>query len=424
MTIDHKGLAVLIQEASTLSRKARLSPQEERRNAWLLSSISVIKTGGITLAELDEQDHNERARDRGLPTVQLTSRKQLTEEEVRATAFQALVERRDMTEGNLGAQLGSYTGLGYFVPTGFFPELFRALKAHDCLFDEDCCTLIKTTNGSPLPIPLASDTGSPASVVSEAGSQTSVDFDSTSHVVLGAYSYASRRFVASLEAFQDLSSAVSMTALANTFFQDALARGIGADLVNGTGGGVKPLGLIPSLVANAAPVVTATGSAANDGGAGTGANSLGSPDFTAALAQLNTAYFGPKTAWIMNKATLATVAGQLDKYGNIVRIIEYVDGQPTIFGIPVKIAPSMDSIGASKVPVVLGDFRCWATRLITADEGVGLKTYSEAPGLIEKGNVGIRCFTRADGALLWNALDSPAGDAGSPSPFVMIQNHS
>jgi HK97 family phage major capsid protein len=421
LTVEQrKDLQIVMQEYNTLTNKMRMTKQDETRCAYLQVAQKAILSG-VSLAELNVEDANQDFIKRGLQTMKVP--KPMSDVEKRAQAFQALVERRDMTEGNLGAQLGSYTSLGYFVPTGFYPELFRALKAHDCLFDEDCCTLIKTTNGRPLPIPLASDTGSPASVVSEAGSQTSVDFDSTSHAVLGAYSYASRRFVASQEAFQDLSTAVSMTALANEFFQDCLARGIGADLVNGTGGGVKPLGLIPSLVANNAPIVTTVGSTANDG-TGAAATSIGSNDFASAISQLNEAYFGPKTAFIMNRSTLATVSGQLDKQGRPIEIVEYVDGEPTIFGIPVKIAPSMDSIGASKVPVVLGDFRYWATRLITADEGIGLRVYAEAPGLVEKGNVGIRCYTRADGALLWNALDSPVGDAGSPSPFVMIQNHS
>jgi len=417
MTIDQKGLAVLIQEASALSRRPRLTVQEERRNAWLLSSISVLKQGGITLAELDEQAHNERAGKAGLEPVQLP--KGLNEAEQRATAFAGFIrdEKRTMTVGNLAAQLGTYTSLGYFIPTDFFPTLFRALRAHDCLFNEDCCTLIKSSNGRPLPVPLSSDTEHTASVVGEAGSRTVVDISSISHATLGAYSYASDVYVASIEAFTDVSSALSLSGIMETFFQDKLARGIGSDLVNGTGGGVKPLGLVPSLTALGAPTVSAQGSSANDGGASTGANSLGSLDFSSALSQLDEAYFGPKTAFIMNRHTLAAVSGQLDKYGNIVDLVEYVDGQPTIFGIPVKIAPSMDSIGASKVPVILGDFTYWATRLITADEGIGLKTFWEAPGLVENGLVEVRCFARADGALLWN-------DVVSPSPFVMIRNHS
>ncbi len=417
MTIDQRGLAVLIQEASALSRKPRLTTQEERRNAWLLSSISVLKQGGITLAELDEERHNERASKAGLEPIQL--RKPLNEAEQRAVALAGFIrgEKRNMTEGNLGAQIGTYTSLGYFVPTGFFPTLFRALKAHDCLFDEDCCTLIKTSNGRPLPVPTSSDTEHTASVVGESASRTVVDISSISHATLGAYSYASDVYVASQEAFQDVSSALSLSSIMETFFQDKLARGIGKDLVTGTGGGVKPLGLVPSLEALGAPIVTAQGSSANDGSVNTGANSLGSADFSAALGQLDAAYFGPRTAWIMNQSTLSTLSGQLTKYGQILDLVKYINGKPYILGIPVKIAPSMDSIGASKVPVVLGDFTYWATRLITADEGIGLKTFTEAPGLVENGLVEVRCFARADGALLWN-------DVVSPSPFVMIRNFS
>jgi HK97 family phage major capsid protein len=254
-------------------------------------------------------------------------------------------------------------------------------------------------------------------VVAEAGSRTPVDINNLSHVVLGNYSYSTDQYYVSLEAMQDVSGAISVMDLANTFFQDALARGIGADLVKGSGGGVKPLGLIPSLEAIGAPVVTANGSAANDGSANTGANSLGSPDFSAALEQLDSAYIGDRTRWLMNQKTLATLSGQLNKFGDILSLVKYIDGVPTIFGIKCGICPSMDDIGASNIPVVLGSCDRWITRLISDTVGAGLKTFSEAPNLVEKGVVGISCFLRADGALLWS-------DSSSPSPFVMIRNFS
>jgi HK97 family phage major capsid protein len=417
MTIDQKGLAVLIQEASALSRKPRLTVQEERRNAWLLSSISVLKQGGITLADLDQEDINSRSAAAGLQSVNLP--KPLNEVEQRAKGFAGFVrgERRSMGVQPLSAQIGTFGGLGYFCPTDFYPTMWRSLKAHDCLFDDDTATVIKTTNGRPLPIPTGSNTEHSAVVVAEAGSRTPVDINSLSHVVLGNYSYSTDQYYVSLEAMQDVSGAISVMDLANTFFQDALARGIGKDLVTGTGGGVKPLGLIPSLEAIGAPIVTANGSAVNDGSANTGANSLGSPDFSAALAQLDKAYFGTKTRWLMNASTLATLSGQLNKFGDILNLVKYVDGIPTIFGIPVGICPSMDSIGASNVPVVLGDASRWMTRLIADTEGAGLKTFSEAPNTAEKGIVGISCFLRADGALLWS-------DSSSPAPFVLIRNFS
>jgi hypothetical protein len=47
----------------------------------------------------------------------------------------------------------------------------------------------------------------------------------------------------------------------------------------------------------------------------------------------------------------------------------------------------------------------------------GVKVFTEAPGLIEQGEVGLRSFARADGKLLYT-------DTSAPSPFVLLANHS
>jgi HK97 family phage major capsid protein len=118
----------------------------------------------------------------------------------------------------------------------------------------------------------------------------------------------------------------------------------------------------------------------------------------------------------MNIKTLATMADLKNKFGNPVELVKYRDGSPTIYGIPVRVSPSMPNIGASNVPVVLGDFSYWCTRLIQ-DDGAGLMLYREAPGLVERGEVALKVFARADGVLAYT-------DTTSPSPFIAIQNHS
>ena len=117
----------------------------------------------------------------------------------------------------------------------------------------------------------------------------------------------------------------------------------------------------------------------------------------------------------MNRATLATISNIVDKYGNILRLVQYVDAKPFIYGIPVKVSPSMPNIGSSNIPVILGDFSYWATRLIVDDQS-GVHLYKEAPGLVENGKIGLSTFARADGALLYS-------DTSSPAPFVQIVNH-
>ena len=153
--------------------------------------------------------------------------------------------------------------------------------------------------------------------------------------------------------------------------------------------------------------VIANGSAANTGGAETGTTSIGSADLAAAVAALNPAYLGPKTAFGMNNATLCALRGLVSKQGTPLDIVRDTADGPTIYGIPVKIAPSLDSMGASHNPIVLGDYSYWATRIVTGDEMMGIKSYTEAPGLAENGNVGFRSFVRAGGALLWNDTSSP-----------------
>jgi HK97 family phage major capsid protein len=216
-----------------------------------------------------------------------------------------------------------------------------------------------------------------------------------------------------------LSGALSISNLANSVFASRLARGISRDLLTGNGVN-KPTGLLTALANIGVSPVTAQGSSANDGSSATGANSLGSADFANAIAALDSAYLeSPKCAFVMNRRTFAAVASLTDKMGQLLRLVQYAGKKPYIYGVPVKISPSVDDIGISNTPVILGDFNFWCTRLVTADDvdGIGLYTYKESDSLIESGNVGLSCFSRAGGALLYS-------DTGSPAPFITIRNHS
>ena len=127
--------------------------------------------------------------------------------------------------------------------------------------------------------------------------------------------------------------------------------------------------------------MTASGSAVNTGASETGANSLGSEDFSAALALLDEGYVSSaKCAWFMNKKTLANISGIVTKYGRLLNLVQYENGKPSVFGIPVKICPSMDNIRVRDVPYLLssadrnllgnqiGDGReLWYSRVLGSD---------------------------------------------------------
>ena len=312
--VNTRELSVLIQEASTLSNKPNWSKQDERRNAWLLSAISAVKNGA-TLQEVDQERLNEVQLRNGLPLTSIIDKHALpTEQRTQAQLFRHFVrgERRDIEGAPMLAHIGTYTGLGYFVPTEFFNNVFNSLKAHDFLFDEDSVTMVRTANGRAITVPTMDDSENDASVITETGSQTSVDVAHMNQAELGVYSYASRRWTVSLEAFEDLPSTFSAMNLFQNFTSKALARGIGRDLVTGNGTG-KPLGLLPSLLDAGCPVVQASGSAVNTGGAETGADSLGSQDFEQALSTLDPAYLNEKTAWAMNNYTLNSLRRLVNK---------------------------------------------------------------------------------------------------------------
>lgn len=422
MQIQVQEITRLTQEMDVLSRKMNQTPQEKRRYAFLPTAISALKVGA-SLEKLEETYVNDQLLERGLPRVQSVDPFVSRDQKIEARGWHNVLkysrtenELRDMQEGNPVGRLGTYSGLGSFVPNDFFPTLYAALGAHDPLFDADSVTLIKTSHGRVLPIPVVGDIEVVAGIVGEGGSQSSVDFNTTGHAPLGVFTYNSKRVVISMEAMQDVSGALSFIDITKSIFASRLARGIGADLVNGNGSS-KPLGLLTALSNLGVVPVTATGRAANTGGTETGANSLGTQDFANALDGIDSAYLeSDKIMWLMNRKTLGYMNGLVSKLGTPVELVKYVDGKPFIFGIPVKISPTMPNIGASTTPVVLLDGTYWATRLVVDNE-VGLQVYREAPGLVEDGNVGLGCFCRAGGVLLYN-------DVSSPAPAVVIQCHS
>jgi HK97 family phage major capsid protein len=266
---QRQDLALLNTEAASLTSKAKWTKQDEARFGYLKMAQAAVRDG-MTLAELDAEQDEVRS-----GNANPTTRTGLTREQAEnARMIQAIVEQRDVEGAPMLNHFGTYTGLGNFIETGFMPRVFETLKQHDILFDDAFCTRVITANGVPMTVPTMSDTENDAAVIGEAGTQTEVDIYAPGQATLGVYSFASRRWTVSNEAFQDLTGAFSASELFAKFTAKALARGIGRALLTGNGSSTI-LGLRPSLNAAAAPIVVAAGSAANDGSANTGANSLG-----------------------------------------------------------------------------------------------------------------------------------------------------
>lgn len=419
MKLDVKGLAILTREATELTNRSKLNSIEEKRFNLIMGQISLLKTGGVTLAELQAEEVNDINRRHGLPVTRAAAPE--TEERAKARAWQTFLkiqrEQRTATEteGSLLSMIGSYSGLGEFVPTEFITEVYGAMAAHDALFDEDAVTVMKSTNGRVTQIPTYGDIENVAVVVDESG-----DTSSNEHLIAApgqvdsaVYSYRSPLWRVSIEAMQDAEMMGSAVSMFKRFAADRIARGVAKDLANGNGSS-KPLGLIPSLVASGVTPVTAAGSSKNTGGTEDGTNSIGSQDIAALYYSVNEAYRSqPKAAWFMNDSTRTYLAQIVSKQG--VPLVQWQGSEAFIFGKPVRVCPSFPSIAAGNVTVVFGDGSFWLTRKVVSDDSY-VQLVKEAVGLIEKGQMALRMFSRFGGELLYT-------DAGSPAPFNYLQQH-
>ena len=75
----------------------------------------------------------------------------------------------------------------------------------------------------------------------------------------------------------------------------------------------------------------------------------------------------------------------------------------------------MPDIAASNITVAFGDLSYWLTHC--AKDGGYIRVYKEAPGLVEKGEIGLRAFVRYDGVLMYN-------DPAALPPIRLLQQHS
>ena len=93
----------------------------------------------------------------------------------------------------------------------------------------------------------------------------------------------------------------------------------------------------------------------------TGATSVGSADIANLYYAFDEAYRdSPKCAWLMFKGTLGKLAAIITAQG--LPIVQWQGPEAWILGKPVRISPSMPSIGAQNVPIVFGDLSYFCVR--------------------------------------------------------------
>lgn len=303
------------------------------------------------------------------------------------------------------AHIGTYSGLGFFVPTGFVNAIEQATKYFAPLLDGSVITVMDTATGQPLPFPTSNDTNNAAAPIGEAQTVTELDV-TASQINFGAYKFSSGLVLCSLELLQD--SAFDIEAWLIQRFAERWGRGLENYLTNGTGTN-QPTGLLTAIAASGATPTIAAGSSANDGTAATGANSIGYQDYVNLEHSVDPTYRrGAK--FMFHDQTLAAAKRLLDKYGRPLWQPGMASNAPdTINGYSYVINQSMPQIGASNVTIAFGDFKKFTARRVK-DLAVMKLTERYA----EKGEVGFVSFARIDSNLL---------DAGT-HPINVLQQHS
>lgn len=306
--------------------------------------------------------------------------------------------------------IGAYTGLGFFVPTGFVNAIEQATKYFAPLLDGSVVTVMDTATGQPLPFPTSNDTSNAATIVGEAGSVSELDV-TASQINFGAYKFTSGLVKISLELLQD--SNFDLEAWLTQRFAERWGRGLENYLTNGTGAS-QPTGILTAIEASGATPVIAAGSSESTGGSQTGANSIGYSDLVNLEHSVDPTYRrGAK--YMFHDLTLSALKRVLDKYGRPLWMPSGAASSAgpaqfdTLNGYPYVINQSMQTIGASNTTVVFGDLKKFTVRRVK-----DLSVVKLVERYAELGQVAFLSFARLDSNLL---------DAGT-HPVNLLQQHS
>jgi HK97 family phage major capsid protein len=398
-------------EADRLSRVEKPTKQQSHRFQFLSQKIAALKSG-VSIDFLNRT----QAAELGIEGTTAYHRSTLSiEQRQKVQLWRGYIKDGKVPEqrDNEGLPLAISTlngSSGSLVPFAWFEnELPTALAQSDAVFSDAAVTRLIHTNGRPIQIPSFDATAEEfdATVVSENSAPSSYsNVPNPTQKILSCKTFKSPMWKLSQESFTDISDEDNgLTAISafERWVSGSMARGIGRYLMTD-----PVVGLLPTL-ATAFPQAffAAVGSSGNTLGSETGVNSIGSEDLVTMYSELDPAYIAsPKAGWWMRASTLGFLIGLRDSVGRTLDLVKFNDGQPSIYGLPVYVSPSISGIGASNISVLLMDGAQWCTK-IALDQSY-LRVFRQAAGFVESGDMGVRCFLRAGGVWTASSVGKPA----------------
>jgi HK97 family phage major capsid protein len=348
-------------EADRITRQ-KMTPESRSRLQFLLSAMSVVKN---EFRSTDEKTHQEEFRD--------------------YLVTGAVEKRTVMTEANTGM----------LVPASFYNTLLTGIAQYTELMSRDNVNLIESEKALPLTIPTIDLSTITSAIVAQGVDAPPVANPTISSLVLGGYSYRTNPIASTFELEQD--SFETITDILTKAFSVGLARGIGSDLVNGSGSGA-PLGILNA--------------ASNSGVTSALSTNFSKSELEQVYFACNRAYrVSPKAAWLMHDTTYQQVRALLDT--NARPLINITEDGEKLFGKRILISPDMPVAAGSKA-ILFGDLGQFQVRV--AKNGVLVRRNVEAPGYAEKAAALYTAYMRVD-----SALNTAGGDT---SPVVFGTLHS
>jgi HK97 family phage major capsid protein len=380
LTPAQQEIRSLLNEADELSRRSEPSKQDTARSAYIYAKIKALSSG------IDAVDYRTQF------FSDLFKGKQ-PKPEVRATPLEA------------GQQTVLYsTGLegGYLVPQEYHDEVQFGMAQYDPLLNKDIVTLLESKDQSlrPYTIPGWDMSTFAAVKVSENAQQIpQTTPPAASGVILGGYKYMSSLPVTN-ELEEDMYE-VTQKLMADAFTV-AFARGIGADLILGSGANA-PQGVIAGTTS--AYTLAALG--------------------VVSLTDIENIYFevnrfhraSPKCAWLMNDAAYQMTRKAADTVGN--PLLKIIKDKETLMGKPVYICPSLPLYNPSLGTQAAGSFCAFGdlSHMYVRVSRLSVSRSTQAAGYAENGKALYRGLMRADAKVF-----DPS--SGATPPIVTAALHS
>lgn len=367
--------------------------QARARRSFLLSAISVLKSGAGTLQDFQEERAVERAIENGLPVPDF-SKRQLTPEQRGFAKFLMSgdgKEYRDAQSGTGAVANSAGSAGGYFVPQEFDADISLAQKQTDDLLNPDNVNIdsMPGLSGQPKTYSGWDLSSISSSRVNENTLQNPDSFPTASKLTLQAYMQRST-LGGSYEFDND--NYFGSTALLARAFGVAFARGIGAEVAANLVSGAVNSGITISDSVNSSP--------------------FDFDNFAKFFYSLNRVYRNsPKCAFAMNEATIEKL--RLAKDSMQRPLINAADGVETLFGKKILSCPSIPGTlidsGIAPGKVIVGDMSHLVVRLSQTEISLDFETRAD------KGEVLYTGRKRTDSAVF-----DPSGGTNSPIIYATI----